>query len=129
MVGPALLPATIPPPIRQKQNFLGWRSPALPIPKPARSLARRRGVHPFADIAAGFGDLISSISRGEHITRTVIAISSLYARSHACVCVAGPKYDIVLSSGFLAFASHSGFLKAVEEVKQRSLLAAKVLSR
>jgi hypothetical protein len=29
---------------------------------------------------------------------------------------AGESYDVVLSSGFLAFANHSGFLQAVEEV-------------
>jgi hypothetical protein len=26
------------------------------------------------------------------------------------------KYDVVLSSGFLAFAQHTGFLQAVEDV-------------
>ena len=36
--------------------------------------------------------------------------------SFACPFLAGPKHDLVLSSGFLAFAAHSGFLKAVEEV-------------
>lgn len=30
---------------------------------------------------------------------------------------AGDTYDVVLSSGFLAFANHSGFLQAVEEVR------------
>jgi hypothetical protein len=30
-----------------------------------------------------------------------------------------PVYDLVLSSGFLAFANHSGFLAAVEEVSDR----------
>ena len=39
-----------------------------------------------------------------------------YSRQLKNSLTAGPKYDIVLSSGFLAFASHSGFLKAVEEV-------------
>jgi hypothetical protein len=29
---------------------------------------------------------------------------------------AGESHDVVLSSGFLAFAQHSGFLQAVEEV-------------
>lgn len=28
-------------------------------------------------------------------------------------------YDLVLSSGFLAFANHAGFLQAVDEVSQR----------
>jgi len=32
----------------------------------------------------------------------------------------GGEYDVVLSSGFLAFANHSGFLQAVEEVRSRS---------
>jgi hypothetical protein len=31
---------------------------------------------------------------------------------------AGDSYDVVLSSGFLAFANHSGFLQAVEEVRR-----------
>lgn len=30
----------------------------------------------------------------------------------------GEQYDVVLSSGFLAFANHSGFLQAVEEVRE-----------
>jgi hypothetical protein len=29
---------------------------------------------------------------------------------------AGPAYDVILSSGFLAFASHCGFLQGVEDV-------------
>jgi hypothetical protein len=38
-----------------------------------------------------------------------------------CTCavlIAGPgrKVDLVLSSGFLSFANHAGFLKAVDEV-------------
>jgi hypothetical protein len=33
-----------------------------------------------------------------------------------CALLAGVKFDVVLSSGFLAFAHHSGFLQAVEEV-------------
>ena len=32
---------------------------------------------------------------------------------------ANERYDLVLSSGFLAFANHSGFLQAVEEVSAR----------
>ena len=116
MGGPALLPTAVPPP-RNKQKF-PWQVAIVPVPKPARNVARRPGVHPFADMAAGFGDLISSISRGE------TGCSRLHRlRSAACTpvltlsVVAGPKFDIVLSSGFLAFASHSGFLKAVEEAR------------
>ena len=37
---------------------------------------------------------------------------------------AGEQYDLVLSSGFLAFANHSGFLQAVEEVRRCSSMAA-----
>lgn len=29
-----------------------------------------------------------------------------------------PSHDVVLSSGFLAFAQHAGFLQAVEEVSE-----------
>ena len=36
------------------------------------------------------------------------------------LALSGPKVDLVLSSGFLAFAAHSGFLKAVEEVLSRT---------
>jgi predicted acylesterase/phospholipase RssA len=32
------------------------------------------------------------------------------------VLAAGTKYDLVLSSGFLAFANHCGFLQAVDDV-------------
>jgi hypothetical protein len=32
-----------------------------------------------------------------------------------------PSHDVVLSSGFLAFAQHAGFLQAVEEVRQALL--------
>lgn len=76
----------------QKRQFPWSPVASLPVPKPARVVPRRRGQHPFADIVAGVQDLIQNIARG-------------------------PKYDLVLSSGFLAFASHSGFLKAVEEAK------------
>ncbi|DBA83715.1 TPA: hypothetical protein ACH3X1_006252 [Trebouxia sp. C0004] len=89
MGGPALLPGALLPP-KQKRSF-PWSSPALPVPKPARAVPRRRGQDPFADIIAGVQEVIQNIG-------------------------GGPKYDLVLSSGFLAFASHSGFLKAVEEV-------------
>lgn len=90
MGGPAMLPSALPPP-KQKRSF-PWSAPVLPVPKPARAVPRRRGQDPFADIVAGVQDLIQNIGKG-------------------------PKYDLVLSSGFLAFASHSGFLKAVEESK------------
>ncbi|DBA83714.1 TPA: hypothetical protein ACH3X1_006252 [Trebouxia sp. C0004] len=90
MGGPALLPGALLPP-KQKRSF-PWSSPALPVPKPARAVPRRRGQDPFADIIAGVQEVIQNIG-------------------------GGPKYDLVLSSGFLAFASHSGFLKAVEESK------------
>ena len=32
------------------------------------------------------------------------------------VCTVVEKYDVVLSSGWLSFASHSGFLRGLEEV-------------
>ncbi|KAL3138940.1 hypothetical protein ABBQ32_005753 [Trebouxia sp. C0010 RCD-2024] len=91
MGGPTLLPSTVPPP-KQKRSF-PWTQAALPVPKPARTFSRRRGQgDPFGDIVAGVQNMIQNISQG-------------------------PKYDLVLSSGFLAFAAHSGFLKAVEESK------------
>lgn len=34
--------------------------------------------------------------------------------------MAAGSHDVVLSSGFLAFAQHSGFLQAVEEVRSSS---------
>jgi hypothetical protein len=37
--------------------------------------------------------------------------------------MSGETLDVVLSSGFLAFANHSGFLQAVEEVRARVPLA------
>lgn len=36
--------------------------------------------------------------------------------SHTLPMFAGARVDLVLSSGFLAFASHSGFLQAVQQV-------------
>jgi predicted acylesterase/phospholipase RssA len=46
-------------------------------------------------------------------------LSDLHAMSRELPQVlflcAGPKFDVVLSSGFLAFAPHSGFLQAVED--------------
>lgn len=62
MGGPALLPIAVAPP-RHKQTF-PWQTAVLPVPKPARNIRRRSGAHPFADMAAGFGDFISSISQG-----------------------------------------------------------------
>ena len=79
MGGPALLPTAVPPP-KNKQKF-PWQVATVPVPKPARNVARRPGVHPFADMAAGFGDLISSISRGEKQQIAPLTICNLRACS------------------------------------------------
>ena len=47
-------------------------------------------------------------------TPTAPALGAAFARA------AETQYDVVLSSGFLAFANHSGFLQAVEEVCARA---------
>lgn len=40
--------------------------------------------------------------------------------SSVCAGQASMAHDVVLSSGFLAFAQHAGFLQAVEEVGARA---------
>lgn len=122
MGGPALLP--VPPP-KQKRSF-PWTQAILPVPKPARTFPRRRGQgDPFGDIVAGVQNMIQNISQGASSVRfrmttlcSAVTLALLTLRS--TVSLSGPKYDLVLSSGFLAFAAHSGFLKAVEEVSVAS---------
>ena len=119
MGGPAQLPGALPPP-KQKRSF-PWSPPALPVPKPARAVPRRRGQDPFADIVAGVQDMIQNIGKGiprlqSSCSSSTFNVQSSVAHQLSVFSIAGPKYDLVLSSGFLAFASHSGFLKAVEEV-------------
>lgn len=125
MGGPALLPGAIPPP-KQRRSF-PWTQAILPVPKPARTFPRRRGQgDPFGDIVAGVHNMIQNISQGTcslalRNTASCLDVThtpdSLFYIAHA-----GPKYDLVLSSGFLAFAAHSGFLKAVEEVSVQTLV-------
>ena len=62
MGGPALLPGAIVPP--KQRRLLPWTQAALPVPRPARALPRRRGQDPFADIVAGVQDLIQNIGKG-----------------------------------------------------------------
>ena len=116
MGGPALLPGAVPPP--KHRRLLPWTQAALPVPKPARALPRRRGQDPFADIVAGVQDLIQNIGKGAYLVLSSI-ICNLACATDASrhLAPSGPKFDLVLSSGFLAFAAHSGFLKAVEEVR------------
>lgn len=46
---------------------------------------------------------------------TLIGTKTVVPRQACCAAFTGESHDVVLSSGFLAFAQHSGFLQAVEE--------------
>jgi hypothetical protein len=68
----------------------------------------------------------SPISSREVESETYYLTAIHESAFHCCVvgaagaasrAAADNKYDVVLSSGFLAFANHSGFLQAVDEVR------------